>query len=117
MLYNYVFVRKDIPIADQLVQVGHACLKAGYTFPCPTGEPFMVLLGLKDSQELEDTKEYLKAYEIEFVTFYEPDENMGETAICTTYVSSWQRKIFEEYELWTLDIGKNLSKQISLVDA
>ena len=27
--YVYVLVRKDIPIADQVVQTGHACLAAG----------------------------------------------------------------------------------------
>lgn len=27
--YAYVIVRQDIPLADQMVQVGHACYEAG----------------------------------------------------------------------------------------
>jgi len=27
--YVYVLVRQDIPLADQIVQVGHICLEAG----------------------------------------------------------------------------------------
>lgn len=51
-MYNYVFVRKDIPLADQLVQVGHVCLEAGSSFGPASGTPFMVLLEVKDSEHL-----------------------------------------------------------------
>ena len=98
-MYNYVFIRKDIPIADQIVQVGHVCLEAGSKFG-PANSPSLVLLEVRDSQHLQEVKEYLDSKLIDFVVFYEPDDNMGETAICTTYVDKRERKHFKHYTLW-----------------
>lgn len=51
-LYNFVFVRKDIPLADQLVQVGHVCMKAGMEYGTPATEPSMVLIEIENVAEL-----------------------------------------------------------------
>jgi hypothetical protein len=85
-VYNYVFVRKDIPLADQLVQVGHVCLEAGTILGPASGTPSMVLLQLNNLEHLKETKVYLECNGIKFTVFNEPDDNMGETAICTEYL-------------------------------
>ena len=100
-MYNYVFVRKDIPIADQIVQVGHVCLEAGTRFGrSKEPSPYMVLLEVADVRHLQQTKEFLKDSGISFEIFFEPDNNMGETAICTEYLDSQAKKIFKKYKLW-----------------
>jgi hypothetical protein len=81
--YAYVFVRTDIPIADQLVQVGHACLEAGNRFAQPEGPCHLVLFGVRSEARLLDAAVWLNAAGIKCVTFFEPDDRLGYTAIST----------------------------------
>lgn len=100
-MYIYTLVRKDIPIADQLVQTGHACLEAGYAFPTKT-KCNLVLLELEDLDHLQNTVELLQKKNIQFITFTEPDDNMGLTAICTEPIFGNRRKVLQKFKLWEL---------------
>lgn len=100
MQYVYVFIRTDIPIADQIVQVSHASLEAGSKFLQTHDSPYVVLIGIKNSEELLDVQDLLNIRNIDYSMFYEPDDNMGYTAICTSPVSRKRKGIFKNFNLW-----------------
>ena len=102
-MHIYCLVRKDIPIADQLVQAGHACLESGFTFKKPDEHPNMVLLELKDSKDLLRAKEFLEYKGIRYVEFFEPDNNLGLTALCTEPMERNGKGLFKFWKLWSLE--------------
>ena len=102
----YVFVRKDLPLADQMVQAAHACLEAGQRFCVPRHCP-LVLLQVADEAALQQTLEHCRRYNIPTHTFLEPDATaelpnvpMGLTAVCTPPLNSSQRRRMRRFALW-----------------
>lgn len=94
----YVFVRTDLPLADQLVQVGHACHEAGSRFE-RTAEPcHLVALAVRDADALLQAVE---ATGVRFAVFWEPDDAMGYTAACSEPLYGDQRRPFRRYRLWS----------------
>src|SRR5207249_7393259 len=92
-----------IPLADQVVQVGHACLEAGGKFGSPppaSGPCHLVLLGVPTERHLREALARLEALGVRYVFFFEPDEGMGYTAACTEPVESAQRRFFRRFPLW-----------------
>lgn len=55
----YVFVRRDLPLADQMVQVAHVCLEAGQAFCVPRHCP-LVLLEVADEPALRRVLEHCR---------------------------------------------------------
>lgn len=98
--YVYVFVRTDIPLADQLVQTGHVCIDAGKAFGHPEGT-HLVLCGLRDSGELEKLEKKLNKKMINYIKFWEPDDEMGYTAVATEVIYGKTREAFAKYSLWS----------------
>lgn len=105
-------VRTDIPLADQLVQVGHACFDAG-TKHGKLGA-YMVLLEVGSEFELKEYAERAKQNKIKHVMFYETDPildddilPMGHTAFCTQPISGKKRLTFADCVLWNQ--GNNLN--------
>ena len=100
-----VFIRKDLPLADQLVQVGHVCQVAGRKFDIPS-DCHMVLIGVDSNESLSKIAESLECRGIRFVDFYEPDSiddgiiPMGVTAICSEPITKEQKKYFSRFPLW-----------------
>lgn len=98
--YTYVFVRTDIPVADQLVQVGHACLEAGSRFNQPGVFSNLVLFGVSSQARLRDAAAWVEAVGIRCFAFFEPDDAMGYTAVCTEPVVGDARLFFRRFKLW-----------------
>ncbi len=100
-----MFTRTDIPLADQMVQVGHVCQVAGTQFEIPE-HCNLVLLGIDSEVKLNEIKELLLDNTVEYVSFYEPDSvveggnPMGETALCTQPISGSKRSLFRKFDLW-----------------
>ena len=106
----YVFVRKDIPIFAQAVQVAHACLEAGYRFAdrMPTQEPIhLILLKVDDEHGLMWANRRANAAGAQTSLFFEPDPESlgGKKGSYTSFATEplvrekW-RAMFESYELW-----------------
>lgn len=102
----YVFVRRDLLPADQMVQVGHVCAEAGAAFhpPCACR---LILLSVEDEADLIRSVEICRARGIRLLTFYEPDTifetsdvPMGRTAAATEPISGAQRKFLRRFRLW-----------------
>jgi hypothetical protein len=101
-----VFVRTDIPIPNQLVQVGHACLEAGNRFAHPEGPCHLVLFAVRSEARLLDAAAWLNAAGIKCVTFFEPDDGLGYTAISTEPVVGPTRRLLKRFNLWRLPFGR-----------
>ena len=100
--YAYVLVRTDIPLADQVVQVGHACLEAGFKFQKPDEPIHLVVVSIESETQLLTALERIRLVGIELVAFHEPDDDMGFTAACTEPLSAIYRREFRDYQLWEL---------------
>jgi hypothetical protein len=98
--HTYVLVRRDIPLADQIVQVGHACLEAGRLFEqSPNGN--MVVLSVKSEEMLLKTVAVTEQAGIKWALFYEPDDSMGHTAACSEPIEDGEAKrSFRKFQLW-----------------
>ena len=95
--YMYIFVRTDIPVAYQMVQVGHATFEAGKKFS-PAIHPHFVLLPTANQEELLKLAVKLEDNNIEFVMFHEPDNDTGYTALATKPISGDDRSMFKRYK-------------------
>ena len=91
-VYCYVFVRKDIPIWAQIVQVGHACLGAGEFFHDKFAQEnsTLIVLSVENQNELDFAQRVAAEQGIRSFLFYEQNqESLGEnnvpsfTALCT----------------------------------
>jgi hypothetical protein len=99
--YTYVIVRKDIAPVHRMVQVGHAALEAGFRFKQPEVISYLVLLEVKNELELKAAALYLELRDIDFYMFFEPDNDMGYSAICTKPLFERRDKnIFKKWELY-----------------
>lgn len=88
-----------MPIADQMVQVGHVCYEAGLKFQAQNNT-YMVLCQVDSQEDLLEIEMRLNDSGVETHKFYEPDDNLGYTALCSCSVSGKERKIFRKYKLW-----------------
>lgn len=94
-----MFIRTDIPIPNQIVQVGHVCYEAGLKFNAKDNT-YLVLFQSESEDELKEIESWLNFNEIDTHVFFEPDNNMGYSALCTQPVSGSLRKIFRRYKLY-----------------
>ena len=96
--YMYIFVRTDLSIPQQIVQVGHAAEGAGRRFPCPGQTSNMVLFGVDGEEELKKVAYKLSMHGIDFQMFYEPDIT-SHTALVTRPLFGEERKPLKRYKL------------------
>ncbi len=100
--YNYVFVRTDLPLPQQLVQAGHAALEAGASFGRKSKDPAsLIILQVKNKIKLQEALDKIQAEGIKIEAFYEPDWDYGLTAFATEPLTEDQRGIFRKYRLWS----------------
>jgi hypothetical protein len=95
----YVIVRTDLAIATQMVQVAHACITAGNRFPL-AAHHHLVFLGVASEPVLQDTASSLARDGVDHALFFEPDENVGYTALCTGPVIGENQRLFRRFRLW-----------------
>ena len=82
------------------MQVGHACIEAGNKFDQPSSPLFLVVLQVKNQNELMEAVERIERNGVKSTTFYEPDDDLGYTAACTEPVTGERRKLFRRYQTW-----------------
>ena len=111
----YVMVRTDLPIADQMVQVGHVCALAASTFTVPE-RCRLVLLAVDNVDALDAAIARCREFGVRTVSFYESDPvdpppspfqgegrgevPMGVTALCTEPIDRADRRPLRRYRLW-----------------
>lgn len=107
--YVYVIVRADLTLPQQIVQACHAVLQAAYRYPLPQDTspivPFIVVLQTPDKATLVNARERLLGKNIDMTLFYEPDDNLGATALASEPIYSKQkRKAFFIYTPWDFEL-------------
>lgn len=95
-----MLVRTDIPLAQQVVQVGHACLEAGRRFTWPETPCNLIVLGVRTQLDLQIAVERARLAGIGIALFYEPDHDLGATAACTEPLTGAVRRLFRRLPLW-----------------
>ncbi len=90
----------DIPLADQIVQVGHACLEAGFKFQKPNEIIHLVVVCIESETQLLSALEKIALRGVQFTLFHEPDDQMGFTAACTEPLNAIYRREFRDFPLW-----------------
>ena len=96
--YIYVFIRKDLPLPQQVVQSSHACIEAAKSFLDNELEhPHLVVLGVKGEQQLYNSAQKLDKAGVRYRVFIEPDRNNEATAIATEPIFGEQRRLFRNY--------------------
>jgi hypothetical protein len=100
--YIYTFIRRDISPEQKIVQLGHATWEAGLRFERPGEIASLILLTADDEQDLISISRKLDQRGIEHYIFFEPDNGMGNSAICTRPVyDKTERNFFKRYRLYT----------------
>lgn len=91
-------MRKDLSLAQQVVQTGHACFEAGSKFHVP--ETNLILLDLDGGlTHLNILSNFLDNYGIKHHKFYEPDIDQH-TSLCTEPVTREVGDLFKNFQLW-----------------
>ena len=94
-------MRKDLPVAQQLVQAAHAAYESGlHLCEDKSKVNHLVALEVGDEERLLEVHERLQGRGIEAILFREPDRNNEATALCTEPIWGNRRKIFSKYSLW-----------------
>lgn len=83
-----------------MVQVGHACLAAGQQFAQADDGGHLVVLAVPSQAALHKLGARCHAMGIRHVLFYEPDDGMGHTALCTEPITGEMRRVFCKLPLW-----------------
>ena len=99
--YIYTFVRKDISYEQRIVQIGHACYEAGKIFQDNVGISNLILLSAEDGEDLINIANEIQEFGIDFFIFFEPDNDMEYSAICTRpVISTEEREFFRKWPLY-----------------
>ena len=96
-----MFVRADLPLAQQAVQAVHASIQASRVFLKPEDQhPNLVLLSVANERELLEARDKANSYGIFATTFYEEDIGDQPTAVATEPVAGKRRNAFRHYKLF-----------------
>ena len=101
----YAFVRLDLPLEQQLVQLGHAIYGvASLWVPAEPGAaaPNMIVCGAPSLRVLERVARKCMVHGVPHFAWSEPDAALGFTALCTVPLTGWQRDLFKNYKLWSV---------------
>ena len=123
MRYFYVWVRKDIPQVQHIIQASHAVYEMGvHQQPLDEEGPWLVLLQVENETELLKVAFYLRKHiPDQFKTFWEPDpiwgsntdEAMGFSAIATfPFEDEDIKSLFSGYKLYRTDKKPSFKKRI-----
>lgn len=100
--YVYVLVRKDLDKSYQAVQACHASLEMGAIMEKMNKTlegTYMVLLGVKDEDELKSAVNDIASQGVSMKPFFEPDIGMQMTAAASIPVYGDKRKIFKNFKV------------------
>lgn len=100
--FVYIFVRKDLPSVVKLIQVAHATYKLGWKLgECDFGdiEHHFCVFEVKNMEELLDVKAYVFKKDLECEMFFEPDFDLGYTALAVEPLCDYKRDLFKGFKL------------------
>ena len=98
----FLFVRYDLPVAQQIIQTNHSTHDMAFTLPQSADPvtPSIVLIGVPNQKSLLRVIEKLRLNQIEFSAFDEPDHDLGISSVATVPLDAEQRAILKNYKPW-----------------
>ena len=99
--YVYVVVRKDMSPEMQMVQSCHATLEVGFKSESYKVVTNLVLFEIDNEKDLIDCSVKLQLEELDYEMFFEPDNQLGYTALATLPTYERRIKAFNGLKLWT----------------
>lgn len=96
----YVLVRSDLPLPNQIVQVGHACWEAAARWGTPGENCTMVVLSVASQMYLREAVAWLEERGVQAYLFHETDFPRGDTAACTEPLDVNQRSLMRKFQMW-----------------
>jgi hypothetical protein len=114
----YVFVRQDIPIAQQIVQACHAAFHVCFSWQRKEwiGIPFIVAIGMPNLSSLQRARKKLDENRLEYFAFEDSDFNFPDgpmSAIATAPLTKEQKTVLANYRLWNHKNCKEFSFPLS----
>ena len=98
--YVYIFIRKDLPNSQKVVQSCHAALEVGRRFVSSHDvHPSMVLIGVKGKIQLENVAKKVKTQGFRLMEFFEPLFDGEMTSFATEPISDEERGFFKRFNL------------------
>lgn len=106
-LYQYHFIRQDIPIAAQIIQMGHAIdrmsLLLSYYNECAN----TVLIGVPDESALLDVAHYLETLGYlnrqDFQLFFDTEWPIGYNALAPRPFEGDERRVFAKFKTYNAE--------------
>lgn len=99
--YCYVLIRRDISLPQQLVQGCHAAREAALFLESPAETASVIVCTVADRDALMEAAARLERHGIESQLFFEPDFDMGYSALCTKpLLNKKQRYVMSKYPLF-----------------
>lgn len=101
--YVYVLVREDLEIEQQLVQACHAAYEVGLASAAPAETSRMIVCTVPDREALLFASERLRERGVAHEMFFEPDFDIGHSALATHPLRGAQRKPLRRYPMYKID--------------
>lgn len=100
----YVFIRQDLPDWQQLCHSNHAMFemarRQGF-LPASDGHPNVILIGVKDQDAIKQACEDLRAREVDFIAWKDPDApQLGLLSMATAPLDRRDRNKLHSYRPW-----------------
>lgn len=98
----YVLIRTNIPPVQQLVQACHATFEMGLDLARQQQDPaHLVALAVPDRDRLLEEADRLRTRGVRHQMFFEPDDQLGFTALATEPLEAGRRSILGHLPLWS----------------
>lgn len=85
-----------------MAQAAHGALEAGIKFGSknPSEPASIIIIGVKNQNQLEKAFKYLQENGIKAEMFFEPSWDYGNTSFGTEPIGEENRHFFKRYQLW-----------------
>jgi hypothetical protein len=87
-----------LTLSQQIVQAAHAAIQATNLFP--SKDPNLVVCEVANIEELGRASDRLKNVGIDCAAFFEPDDDLGFTALATGPLKRDQRRFLKGFRSW-----------------
>jgi hypothetical protein len=111
----YLFIRQDIPVAQQITQSNHATYSLALAYNPACDIPNIVTIGVPDLAALKRVQYKLVQNQIPHYAWTEPDFDLGFTSITTVPLDFNQKQILKNYRVYSNRNSRAVGSQHSAV--
>jgi hypothetical protein len=112
--FIYCFIRKDISIAQQIIQLTHAGYDAGTRWGGASVPPHICLFEVEDGIALIAAMKFVRKHKIKYEMFYEPDYPMGFNALITEpLLQDDYSDLFSEFKMYRSELDDENIEEVA----